>query len=119
MVFLLAQAGVPFTSGFLAKFYVVGAAIDAHSYWLALVAMLSSVISAYLYLRIITTMYADSDEGDEGDEATAPRPPRLAVPTAARIALVIAVVGTIGLGLVPGPLHDASRHAVPRLAAGR
>jgi len=123
MVFLLAQAGVPFTSGFLAKFYVVGAAIDAHSYWLALVAMLSSVISAYLYLRIITTMYADPAEGAEAAEtvegAATVRRPRLAVPTAARIALVIAVVGTIGLGLVPGPLHDASRHAVPRLAAGR
>jgi NADH-quinone oxidoreductase subunit N len=124
MVFLLAQAGVPFTSGFLAKFYVLGAAIDAHSYWLALVAMLSSVISAYLYLRIITTMYADSDsdeaQSDASDAGDAPaRKPRLPIPAAARAALVIAVVGTIGLGLVPGPLHDASRHAVPRLAAGR
>jgi len=85
--------------------------------------MLSSVISAYLYLRIITTMYADPAEADEAAEAAEGaetlRRSRLAVPTAARIALVIAVVGTIGLGLVPGPLHDASRHAVPRLAAGR
>lgn len=121
MVFLLAQAGVPFTSGFLAKFYVVGAAVDAHSYWLALVAMLSSVISAYLYLRIITTMYSDAEfeSATGGEGAVAPRRPRMAVPVAARIALVIAVVGTIGLGLVPGPLHDASRHAVPRLAIGR
>ncbi len=121
MVFLLAQAGVPFTSGFLAKFYVIGAAVDAHSYWLALVAMLSSVISAFLYLRIATTMYATPDEADgDGDAATAVEPgPRLHIPAAARIALILAVVGTIGLGLVPGPLHDASRHAVPKLAAGR
>ncbi len=120
VVFLLAQAGVPFTSGFLAKFYVVGAAVDAHSYWLALVAMLSSVISAYLYLRIITTMYSDAEDSETADENPAGSAvPRLAIPLAARIALVIAVVGTIGLGLVPGPLHDASRHAVPRLASGR
>lgn len=116
MVFLLAQAGVPFTSGLVAKFYVLDAAIDAHSYWLALIAMLSSVISAFLYLRIVTTMYARPD-GDE--PADAPTGPRLRVPAAARIALVLAVVGTIGLGIIPGPLHDASRHAVPKLAAGQ
>jgi NADH-quinone oxidoreductase subunit N len=117
LVCLLAQAGVPFTSGFLAKFYVLGAAVSAHSYALALIAMLSAVISAFLYLRIITTMYASSDNPDE-EEAEA-RPPRLPVPTAARIALFITVVVTIGIGVIPGPLHDASRHAVPPIAAGR
>ena len=76
-MFLLAQAGTPLTSGFLAKFYVIDAAIEARSYWLALVAMLSAVISAFLYLRIVLTMYAGPDEEEEGAEAaTAPRPPR-------------------------------------------
>ena len=45
-VFLLAQAGTPLTSGFLAKFYVINAAVQARSFWLALVAMISAVISA-------------------------------------------------------------------------
>jgi NADH-quinone oxidoreductase subunit N len=117
LVFLLAQAGVPLTSGFLAKFYVIGAAVDARSFWLALIAMLSSVISAFLYLRIVLAMYAGADEGDEGDEVAAV--PRLRIPRAARVALVASVVVTIGLGILPGPLTRASHTAVPKIAAGR
>jgi NADH-quinone oxidoreductase subunit N len=108
LVFLLAQAGVPFTSGFLAKFYVIGAAVDARSFWLGLVAMLSSVISAYVYLRIVLTMY-----GDDADEGA----PTYTVPGGARIALVAAVLVTIGVGLVPGPLTDAAKTATT--SAGR
>lgn len=104
LVFLLAQAGVPFTSGFLAKFYVLGAAVDAHSYWLALVAMLSSVISAYVYLRIVFTMYADA-----ADDAA---PVTYKVPLGAKVALVLSVAATIGFGLFPGPLTKAARTAV-------
>src|SRR5690606_20504665 len=55
-LFLLAQAGVPLTSGFFAKFYVIVAAVDAGSTVLAVVAMLSSVISAYLCLRITVSL---------------------------------------------------------------
>jgi NADH-quinone oxidoreductase subunit N len=103
LVFLLAQAGVPFTSGFLAKFYVLGAAVDARSFWLALVAMLSSVISAYVYLRIVLAMYSDAP-----DEAAPP----ISVPLGAKVAISISVLATIGLGLVPGPLTAASKTAV-------
>ena len=103
LVFLLAQAGVPFTSGFLAKFYVLGAAVSSHSYWLALVAMLSSVISAYVYLRIVLAMYGD----DPAEEA-----PRFRIPAGARAAIAISVLATIGFGLVPGPLTQAAKTAV-------
>src|SRR5207245_7331516 len=65
-VFLLAQAGVPLTAGFLAKFYVIGAAVEAHSYALALIAMLSSVISAFLYLRVVVAMYMADTEAEAG-----------------------------------------------------
>jgi NADH-quinone oxidoreductase subunit N len=57
-VFLLAQAGVPFTTGFLAKFQVVAAAVDVHSYALAVVAMVSAAIAAFFYLRVGITMYS-------------------------------------------------------------
>ena len=103
LVFLLAQAGVPFTSGFVAKFYVIGAAVGAHSYWLALVAMLSSVISAYVYLRIVLAMY--TDDAAEGT-------PRLKVPAGARAAIGLSVLATLGLGILPGPLTDAAKTAV-------
>ena len=81
-VFLLAQAGTPLTSGFLAKFYAISAVVDAGSFWLGLVAMLSAVISAFLYLRVVLTMYAGtSDEEEEAADAAAPVR-RLRVPAA-------------------------------------
>ncbi len=56
-VLLLAQAGAPFTTGFLAKLYVVESAVDAHSYALAVIAMLSGAIAAAYYLRVVFLMY--------------------------------------------------------------
>jgi NADH-quinone oxidoreductase subunit N len=64
-VLLLAQAGAPFTTGFLAKFGVVGAAVDAHSYVLAAIAMVSAAVAAFFYLRVAVTMY--SPVGAVGD----------------------------------------------------
>ncbi len=66
-LFLLAQAGVPFTAGFMAKFGVIGAAADRHSWTLAVIAMVSAVISAYLYLRIVVSMYFGADDTERRD----------------------------------------------------
>ena len=57
IVFLLAQAGVPFTTGFLAKFYVVSAAVDRGQYALAIIAMLAAAVAAFFYLRLAIVMY--------------------------------------------------------------
>ncbi|MEZ5166256.1 MAG: proton-conducting transporter membrane subunit [Acidimicrobiales bacterium] len=65
-IFLLAQAGVPLTTGFVAKFEVIGAAVAARSYWLAVVAMVSAVVSAFLYLRIVLSMYLGQSDEDRG-----------------------------------------------------
>jgi NADH-quinone oxidoreductase subunit N len=76
-VLLLGQAGVPFTTGFLAKFGVVGASVVTHSYVLATVAMVSAAIAAFFYLRVTVTMYspvgavADPVEGEDGSVAAA------------------------------------------------
>ncbi len=62
-VMLFAQAGVPFTSGFLAKFRVIIAAANSGSYLLAGIAMLAAVVAAVLYLRVVVSMYmADGGE---------------------------------------------------------
>ena len=108
-VFLFAQAGVPLTSGFFAKFYVITAAVDSGSEWLAVVAMVSSVISAYLYLRITVSLYM----GDP-DEAPAPR---LAIPVAAGISLGLCVVVTLVAGVWPGSIAEVARDAVPVLTS--
>ncbi len=56
-VLLLAQAGIPFTTGFLAKFYVLAAAVSGGFYVLATLAMLSAVVAAFFYLRLVLVMY--------------------------------------------------------------
>ena len=66
-VLLVAQAGVPFTTGFLAKFGVVEASVATHSDTLAVVAMVSAAIAAFFYLRLTVTMY--SPVGQTGDVA--------------------------------------------------
>jgi NADH-quinone oxidoreductase subunit N len=112
-VFLLAQAGVPLTAGFLAKFYVIGAAVAAHSYALAIIAMVSSVVSAFLYLRIVVTMFmVDTDEAEAQ--------PRVRIPLGAGIALALAVAFTIGVGILPQQVVHWADRAVPQvLASGR
>ena len=58
-VLLLAQAGVPFTTGFLAKLEVVSAAVGAGSNALAVIAMVSAAIAAFFYLRVVFLMYSN------------------------------------------------------------
>jgi NADH-quinone oxidoreductase subunit N len=103
-VFLLAQAGVPFTSGFLAKFYVIGAAVESHSYALAVIAMLAAVIAAFFYLRVIVVMYMGDDEAGEGQ-------PRVPIPAGAGVALAASLAFTVVVGFLPQFVFDFARHA--------
>jgi len=110
-LFLFAQAGVPLTSGFFAKFYVITAAVDAGSTGLAIVAMLAAVIAAFLYLRIIVAMYM----GD--DDAAEKAPSGIAVPFGAGLALALCVLVTIGVGVWPGAISHWAQDAIPVLVA--
>lgn len=112
-VFLLAQAGVPFTGGFLAKFYVVNAAVDAGDEVLGLIAMVSAVIAAYLYLRIVVAMYFEG--GDAADGAAAG--PRVRIPAPAGVALALALAGVLWMGVLPGVASDLASDAVAQLVA--
>jgi NADH-quinone oxidoreductase subunit N len=119
VVFLLAQAGVPFTSGFVAKFYTVVAAVDAGSVILAVVAVLSAVVAAMIYLRIIIAMYM-SEGADGGEEPAVEPAERIRIPFAAGLGLVVCLVATIGFGLLPNALTnmvDDSQPALVREAA--
>ncbi len=113
-IFLLAQAGVPFTVGFVAKFYAVVAAVDAGSTVLAVVGMVSATIAAFLYLRIIVAMYMT--EGDDGgSDFPARRAQRIRIPFASGLSLLLCLVVTLGFGLFPGPLTDLSAAGTPAL----
>ncbi len=58
-VFMFSMAGIPPMAGFFAKFFVFQAAIEAELYTLAVIGVLSSVVGAYYYLRIVKLMYFD------------------------------------------------------------
>lgn len=125
-VFLLAQAGVPLTGGFLAKFYVIGAVAEEGQYLLAVIAMVASVIAAFLYLRIIVAMYRGGADEDAADGGAAAEPaaadaalagPRVRIPAAAGVAIGLALVGTLVLGIVPGPATRVARDATAELVA--
>jgi NADH-quinone oxidoreductase subunit N len=107
-LFLFAQAGVPLTAGFVAKLYVLEAAIDAGSTFLAVVAMLTAVIAAFLYLRIIVSMYMTADED-------LPEPRRIPIPFGAGLALALAAIVTVGVGVFPSLLSNPADDAVPAL----
>lgn len=96
-VLLLAQAGVPLTSGFVAKFGVIRAAVSTESYVLALLAMVSAVVAAYLYLRIMVSVWL-------AEPASSSQPVRIG--TAGRVSLALAVATTLILGVFPSILLD-------------
>jgi NADH-quinone oxidoreductase subunit N len=98
-VFLLAQAGVPFTSGFIAKFGVISAAVDERSYALAIIAMIAAVIGAFVYLRIMVSMWAS-----EPAAAAA----RVHVPLSSGLAIGLAAMFTLFVGFLPNWLLDAA-----------
>ena len=116
VLFLLAQAGVPLTAGFFAKFQVIAAAVEGRSFWLAIVAMVSAVISAFIYLRIAVTMYAGSDEERRGRR----RSRRRVRPRAGRRpadAGAITAIGVLVVGILPWIVQEWAADAIPVLVA--
>jgi NADH-quinone oxidoreductase subunit N len=100
---LLAFAGIPLTSGFTSKFAVFGAAIEGGQTWLVIFGVISSMLIAFPYLRVVVLLWLS-----EPGEST----PTVSIPgfmTAA--ALTIGVLATFALGVVPAPLIDLSRDA--------
>ena len=100
---LLAFAGIPLTSGFIAKFAVFGAALDSGDAWLVIFGVITSMLLAFPYLRVVVMMWLS-----EPGETT----PAVSIPgglTAA--ALMIGVVATFVLGVAPAPLLDLTANA--------
>ncbi len=98
-IFMLSLAGIPPFAGFFGKYYLFTAAIEAGYTWLTIVAVISSVISAYFYIGLIVIMYFRESSETEQD----------AKPGIASIALIVSTVGAIVLGLVPEVLAKVAR----------
>lgn len=69
-IFMLSFTGIPLTSGFIAKWFVFRAALDAGLVALAVIGVLTSVVSAFYYVRVIINMYLREGEGDPAPGAT-------------------------------------------------
>ncbi len=102
-IFMLSLTGIPPTLGFVGKFYLFRAAIEGQYYVLAVIGVLTSVISAYYYLRVVVTMYMR-----DGDPQTTSEP-WLNLTWGAMAVLTVLV------SLVPAPLFDWASQAVLRL----
>jgi NADH-quinone oxidoreductase subunit N len=103
-VFMLALTGIPPLSGFWAKYYVFLAGIEAGLTWLVVVAVISSVISAFFYLRVLVVAYLQEPVG-EAEVAGGERAPALG------LALGLAGLLTVAIGLAPEALVAAARTA--------
>jgi NADH-quinone oxidoreductase subunit N len=90
-IFLLSLGGLPPTAGFIGKWYIFSAAVQEGHYWLAIVGVLTSVISVFFYLRIVVMMYMT-----EGADVVRPH-----VPATAVVGLLLATAAVFYLGLLP------------------
>jgi len=106
--FILSLTGIPPTVGFFAKFYVIRATLDAGYTWLAIFAMLNSVISAYYYLRVLVKMYMD--EPEPGDPKAVPMQSGFVSGT-----LVVSAVLVLVFGVMPQRFLTMALEAVQQL----
>lgn len=102
-IFLLSLGGFPPTVGFIAKWYIFNAAIQEHMVALAVLGVLTSVVSVFFYLRIVVMMYMVDEP------APSHRP---AVPVMVAIGLFVAVAGVVYLGVLPGQLMTIAANSV-------
>lgn len=102
-VFLLSLGGFPPTVGFVAKWYIFNAAMQEHLVALAILGVLTSVVSVFFYLRIVVMMYM-VDETAPGHRPT--------VPVMVAVGLVVAVLGVFYLGVLPSQLMSIAANSV-------
>ena len=107
LVFFLALAGIPPSAGFIGKFVlfysVTVEAVSAASTWLlviVVIAILNSALSIYYYARVIKYMYVLPPAGEKIHE-----------PLPYVVAILLAVIGTIGIGLYPEPVINMAMNA--------
>lgn len=102
LIFMFSLTGIPPTAGFMAKFYIFMSAVNAGYTWLAVIAVVFSVISAYFYLRIVMYMYMKERD----------REIYLAVSPGMVLALAITAGAVLILGIFPSGFVDIARLSV-------
>ncbi len=102
-IFMFGMSGMPFFAGFVGKVLAFVVAGDAGYLWLVVIGTLTTVIGFAFYLRVISVIFSSGDEDDDGIDPS----------LSARFAVVISAVVTVLFGIVPWPLLDVVREALP------
>ncbi|HEY7187061.1 MAG TPA: NADH-quinone oxidoreductase subunit N [Vicinamibacterales bacterium] len=102
-VSLLSLGGLPPTAGFIGKWYIFSAAVSAGYYKLAIIGVLTSVISVFFYLRVVVMMYMA-----DRDTARAPLP----ISPVGMAALSLAIIAIFYLGILPAPVLDLATKSI-------
>jgi NADH-quinone oxidoreductase subunit N len=100
LVGMVSLAGVPFTAGFLGKFYIFYAAVQQRQIALVVVGVITVGCGFYYYLKVIRAMYWQSDSNTNA----------IPVSGLSRVAISALIVATICLGVYPQPIFDALKH---------
>jgi len=108
VISMLSLAGIPPLAGFMGKFYIFSAAINAGYVGLAIIAALNSLVSLYYYLRILVVMYF-------GEKRTQTWSPAENIGFGPRLALMLSVLGTIYLGIFSTGFYAVAVEAVKHL----
>jgi len=108
-LFLLAFAGIPLTTGFVAKFVVFAAAGSSGAWGLVIVGVLASAVAAYFYLRVIVAMFFT--DADDDTPAVEVRQPSLAT----TLPIAVCAIVTLGFGIAPQWLLHLAESATPFL----
>lgn len=105
-LFLLAFAGIPLTSGFTGKFAVFKAAVEGGATPLVIIAVISSAIAAFFYVRVIVVMFFSEPDADGPIVVTGP---------ATAVAVALGVAATVVLGVIPQPVLDLAGQATTHM----
>ena len=99
-VAMLSLAGIPITSGFFAKYFVFTAMITTPYKWLLILAVITSAVGAYYYLKVIIAMYFKTQEAETE---------KIQVEKSQTLVIVLTTVVTLVIGIVPGLVADMFR----------
>ena len=108
VIFFLSLTGIPPTGGFVGKFYLFAAAIDAGFVWLAIIGVLNSAISLYYYFRVVMLMYMEEPTGRIQTSNS----------FSLTVGIAVMVIGVLFIGLYPHPFFSAAQTSVAGLLKG-
>ncbi len=114
LIFLLSLAGFPPTGGFVAKLFLLRAAVESGFAVLAVVLVVTSLVSYYYYFRVAWKMYFDEAPAEAPERE---RPAAVAPGGAFRLAAGVCALGVLAGGLAPGPAIDRVERAGASLLA--